>query len=150
MVVTVIALLALIIFIIVGVMARKNQEKKDKKHMIEHQILQLTKFKGELMSHHTLEDTFKIHRQLGAMHLAWSSAICPDKYGMFRTSNIATMSMDEVFLGDIYGLWTHTLTFWLSYQDEDTVSKITNQYYQQVLSGIKAEIEELKKKISSL
>lgn len=150
MAVTVIALLALIIFIIVGVMARKNQEKKDKKHMIEHQILQLTKFKGELMSHHTLEDTFKIHRQLGAMHLAWSSAICPDKYGMFRTSNIATMSMDEVFLGDIYGLWTHTLTFWLSYQDEDTVSKITNQYYQQVLSGIKAEIEELKKKISSL
>ena len=61
MVVTVIALLALIIFIIVGVMARKNQEKK---HVIEHQILQLTKFKGELMSHHTLEDTFKIHRQL--------------------------------------------------------------------------------------
>lgn len=150
MVVTVIALLALIIFIIVGVMARKNQEKKDKKHMIEHQIFQLTKFKGELMSHHTLEDTFKIHRQLGAMHLAWSSAICPDKYGMFRTSNIATMSMDDVFLGDIYGLWTHTLTFWLSYQDEDAVSKITNQYYQQVLSGIKAEIEELKKKISSL
>lgn len=62
MVITVIALLALIIV----VMARKNQE--DKKHMIEHQILQLTKFKGELMSHHTLEDTFKIHRQ----HLAWN------------------------------------------------------------------------------
>lgn len=34
MVITVIALLALII--VVGVMARKNQEKK---HMIEHQIL---------------------------------------------------------------------------------------------------------------
>lgn len=47
MVITVIALLALIIV----VMARKNQEKKDKKHMIEHQILQLTKFKGELISH---------------------------------------------------------------------------------------------------
>lgn len=46
--------------------------------------------------------------------------------------------MDEVFLGDIYGLWT--LTFWLSCQDE--VSKITNQYYQQVLSGIEAEIGE--------
>lgn len=55
------------------------------------------------MSHHTLEDTFKIHRQLGAMHLAWNSAICPDKYGMFRTSNIATMDPSEVFLGDIYG-----------------------------------------------
>ena len=150
MVITVLALLALIIFIIVGVMARKNQEKKDKKHVIEHQILQLTKFKGELMSHHTLEDTFKIHRQLGAMHLAWNHAICPDKYGMFRTSNIATMSMDEVFLGNICGLLTDTLPFWLSCQDEDAISKITNQYYQQVLSGIKAEIEELKNKINSL
>ena len=84
------------------------------------------------------------------MHLAWSPAICPDKYGMFRTSNIATMSMDEVFLGDIYGLWTHTLPFWLSCQDEDAVSKITNQYYKQVLSGIEAEIEELEKKIHSI
>lgn len=150
MVTTVIVLVALIIFIIVGVTAKKNQEKKNEINKLEYQIRQLNKFKDELMSHHTLEDTFKIHKQLGEMHLAWSIAICPDKYGMFRTSNIATMSMDEVFLGDIYGLWTHTLTFWLSYQDEDSVSKITNQYYQQVLSGIKAEIEELKKKISSL
>lgn len=148
MVITGIVLVALIIFIIVGVTAKKNQEKKNEINRLEHQICQLNKFKCELMSHHTLEDTFKIHKQLGEMHLAWSIAICPDKYGMFRTSNIATMSMDEVFLGDIYGLWT--LTFWLSYQDEDAVSKITNQYYQQVLSGIKAEIEELKKKISSL
>ena len=150
MVITVLALLALIIFIIVGVMARKNQEKKDKKHVIEHQILQLTKFKGELMSHHTLEDTFKIHRQLGAMHLAWNPAICPAQYGMFRTSNIATMDPSEVFLGDIYGLWTHSLSYWLTCCDEDAVSKITNQYYQQVLSGIKAEMKELKKKINSL
>lgn len=148
MVITGIVLVALIIFIIVGVTAKKNQEKKNEINRLEHQICQLNKFKCELMSHHTLEDTFKIHKQLGGMHLAWSIAICPDKYGMFRTSNIATMSMDEVFLGDIYGLWT--LTFWLSCKDEDAVSKITNQYYQQVLSGIKAEIEELKKKISSL
>lgn len=150
MVITVIALLALIIFIVVGVIARKNQEKKDKKHMIEHQILQLTKFKGELMSHHTLEDTFKIHRQLGEMHLAWNPAICPDQYGMFRTSNIATMSMDDVFLGNIRGLWTHTLTYWLTCNDEDAVIIVTGQYYEQVLNGIKAEIRELKKKINSL
>lgn len=148
MVITVIALLALIIFIVVGVMARKNRENK--KHMIEHQILQLTKFKGELMSHHTLEDTFKIHKQLGAMHLAWNPAICPAQYGMFRTFNIATMSMDDVFLGDICGLWMHTLTYWLTCNDEDAISIVTGQYYEQVLNGIKAEIKELKKKINSL
>ena len=150
MVITGIALLTLIIFVIVGVMAQKNIKKKDEINKLEHQICQLNKFKGELMSHHTLEDTFKVHRQLGAMHLAWNHAICPDKYGVFRTSNIATMSMDEVFLGDICWLWTHTLPFWSSCQDEDAISKVTNQYYQQVLSGIKAEIEELKNKINSL
>lgn len=150
MVITGVALLTLIIFVIVGVMAQKNIKKKDEINKLEHQICQLNKFKGELMSHHTLEDTFKVHRQLGAMHLAWNHAICPDKYGMFRTSNIATMSTDEVFLGDIYGLWTHSLPFWLSYQDEDAVSEITNQYYYQVLSGIEAEIEELIKKIHSI
>ena len=150
MVITGVALLTLIIFVIVGVMAQKNIKKKDEINKLDHQICQLNKFKGELMSHHTLEDTFKVHRQLGAMHLAWNHAICPDKYGMFRTSNIATMSMDEVFLGDIYGLWTHSLPFWLSYQDEDAVSEITNQYYYQVLSGIEAEIEELVKKIHSI
>ncbi len=150
MVITGVALLTLIIFVIVGVMAQKNIKKKDEINKLEHQICQLNKFKGELMSHHTLEDTFKVHRQLGAMHLAWNHAICPDKYGMFRTSNIATMSTDEVFLGDIYGLWTHSLTYWLSSKNEDAVSTITDQYYQQVLSGIEAEIEELKIKIHSI
>lgn len=143
-------IVALIIFIIVGVTAKKNQEKKNEINKLEHQICQLNKFKDELMSHHTLEDTFKIHKQLGTMHLAWSPAICPYKYGMFRTKQIATMDPSEVFLGDIEGLWTHSLSYWLTCYDEDAVSKITNQYYQQVLSGIKAEIEELKKKISSL
>ena len=150
MVITGIVLVALLIFIMVGVMAKKCQEKKNEINKLEHQICQLNKFKGELMSHHTLEDTFKVHRQLGDMHLAWNSAICPDKYGMFRTSNIATMSTDEVFLGDIYGLWTHTLTCWLSSKNEDAVFVITDQYYQQVLSGIEAEIEELIKKIHSI
>lgn len=150
MVITGIVLVALLIFIMVGVMAKKCQEKKNEINKLEHQICQLNKFKGELMSHHTLEDTFKVHRQLGDMHLAWNSAICPDKYGMFRTKNIATMDPSEVFLGDIEGLWTHSLSYWLTCCDEDAVAIVTKQYYQQVLSGIKAEIKELAKKIHSI
>lgn len=151
MVTTGIILAALLIFVIVGVMAKKCQEKKNEINRLEHQICQLNKFKVELMSHHTLEDTFKIHRQLGALDLAWSPIIGPDdKYGMFRTKCIGTMSMDEVFLGDIYGLWTHSLTYWLSSKNDEAVSIVTNQYYQQVLSGIKAEIKELAKKIHSI
>lgn len=150
MVITGITLLALIIFIIVGVTAQKHQAKKDKINILEHQILQLTKFKNELKSHHSLEDTLKIHRQLDAMHLAWDKAICSNKYGMFRTKEIATMDPSEVFLGDIEGLWTHSLSYWLTCCDEDAVSIVTKQYYRQVLSGIKAEITELEHKIHSL
>lgn len=150
MVITGITLLALIIFIIVGVTEQKHQAKKDKINILEHQILQLIKFENELKSHHSLEDTLKIHRQLDAMHLAWDKSICPDKYGMFRTKEIATMDPGEVFLGDIEGLWTHSLSYWLTCCDEDAVAVVTNQYYQQVLSGIKAEIKELDDKIYSI
>ena len=84
------------------------------------------------------------------MHLTWNQAICPDKYGMFRTKEIATMDPSEVFLGDIEGLWTHSLSYWLTCNDEDAVAIVTKQYYRQVLSGIKAEITELEHKIHSL
>ena len=84
------------------------------------------------------------------MHLAWNSAICPDKYGMFRTKDISTMDPSEVFLGDIEGLWTHSLSYWLTCCDEAAVAIVTKQYYKQVLSGIKAEITELEHKIHSL
>lgn len=36
----------------------------------------------------------------------------PDKYGMFRTENIPTMQPSEVFLGGIWGLFTHAIPFW--------------------------------------
>lgn len=36
----------------------------------------------------------------------------PDKYGMFRTKSIPTMKPEEVFLGNILGLWTHAIPFW--------------------------------------
>ena len=51
---------------------------------------------------------------------------------------------------DIYGLWTHSLTYWSSSKNDEAVSIVTNQYYEQVLSGIEAEIEELVKKIHSI
>lgn len=35
----------------------------------------------------------------------------PDCYGMFRTESIPTMKPKEVFLGGIWGLWTHAIPF---------------------------------------
>lgn len=47
-----------------------------------------------------------------------SKNLGPDKYGMFRCSNILTMTSDQVFLGGIYGLSTHPIQFWEQHRDE--------------------------------
>ena len=56
-------------------------------------------------------------RMLNLHKLIWQNgfhdkAIAPDKYGVFRTENITTMKPDEVFLGNIYGLWTFPIPDW--------------------------------------
>ena len=38
--------------------------------------------------------------------------IGPCEYGMFRTKDILTMKPEEVYLGDIYGLWTFSIPIW--------------------------------------
>ncbi len=38
--------------------------------------------------------------------------IGPDDCGMFRTKDILSMGPGEVFLGDIYGLWTFPIPEW--------------------------------------
>lgn len=42
----------------------------------------------------------------------------PDKYGMFRTSEIESMVPSEVFLGGIYGLYTKEIPFWEEHGSE--------------------------------
>ena len=54
---------------------------------------------------------------LNAHKIAWSRGyqnkdLGPCEYGMFRTKDIANMTADEVFLGNIYGLWTFPLSKW--------------------------------------
>lgn len=98
-----------------------------------------------LQNNHTLQDCYNVHIKLGKANLCYSRSICPNKYGVFRTESIATMSPEEVFLGDIYGLWTHTLTFWQSCHDEDAVEKITKQYYYLLISGIESEMYDYDK-----
>ena len=59
----------------------------------------------------SLIDMMHIHKKL------WNDGFQnentrPCQYGFFRTKDIATMRTDEVYLGDIYGLWTHNIPFW--------------------------------------
>ena len=42
----------------------------------------------------------------------------PCRYGMFRTKDIMDMKPEEVFLGDIYGLWTNPITEWEQHRSD--------------------------------
>ena len=44
--------------------------------------------------------------------------IGPCEWGCFRTESIPTMRPEEVFLGNIYGIWTHNIPYWEEHMDE--------------------------------
>jgi hypothetical protein len=44
--------------------------------------------------------------------------LSPNPYGMFRTSSIEKMTIDQVYLGDIWGLWTNNIRFWNIHKDD--------------------------------
>lgn len=143
-------IILLIMCVVAYILVRKHNNKKSEIYKLQHQIQKLNKYRQELLAHHTLEDVYRIHTSLGRDHLAWNRAICPDEFGMFRTSSIETMQTHEVYLGDIDGIWTNTLYHWMHCSDTDAVAKVNNQYYGQVLSGIDAEIYELENKVNEL
>lgn len=63
-----------------------------------------------------LNDLLKAHK------IAWvrgyrNSNLGPCSYGMFRTKDISEMKPEEVFLGNIYGLWTFNIPYWNKIKD---------------------------------
>lgn len=65
----------------------------------------------------SLIDMMHIHKKL------WNDGFQnentrPCQYGFFRTKDIATMRTDEVYLGDIWGLFTKNIPFWENNRDE--------------------------------
>lgn len=70
-----------------------------------------SEFLKEIAVADTLEKLLELHKK------AWREGyrnenIGPCLYGMFRTKNIETMKPEEVFLGNIYGLFTKNIPFW--------------------------------------
>ena len=69
----------------------------------------------------------------------------PCEFGMFRTDNILHMTQDEVFLGNIYGLWTFSIREWNHRADEGYYDIIVRQYRDLLESNVKAIEHNAKK-----
>ena len=65
----------------------------------------------------TLQDLINIHKH--AWEIGYQSRnIGPCPWGMFRCESIPELTLDTLYLGDIWGLWTNTGKFWEFHKDE--------------------------------
>ena len=133
--------------------------KKKKKGL----LLSLNKKRSELISYFSKLDSFKgglydlfyFHKGLAEKFpdlINKVPSVCPDKYGVFRTKDIATMSPNDVFLGGIYGLFTHDITMWELYKktDKEAYNIVLNQYYRLLKAGKFVMLQIIDKEISQL
>lgn len=110
----------------------------------------------------SLLDVLALHKE------AWAKGfrnlnIGPCEYGIFRTENIETMTPDQVWLGNIYGLWTQNIHFWENERfqkksgggwpvyDYLTPFQIVLMQYKGILtSNIEAIADQAKKELDEL
>lgn len=87
------------------------------------------------------EALLKYHKAI-IKHGIQNRNVLPDIYGMFRTSDILSMTFDEIYLGGIFGLFTNTLSHWLEItnvnSDKNVLDIIWDQYKYLLTSNIKA------------
>ena len=131
--------------------------KKKKKGL----LLSLNKKRSEVISYFSKLDSFKgglydlfyFHKGLAEKFpdlINKVPSVCPDKYGVFRTKDIATMSPDDVFLGGICGLFTFNITTWELYKktDKEAYNIVLNQYYRLLKAGKSRMLQIIDKEIS--
>ena len=131
--------------------------KKKKKGL----LLSLNKKRSELISYFSKLDSFKgglydlfyFHKGLAEKFpdlINKVPSVCPDKYGVFRTKDIATMSPNDVFLGGICGLFTFNITTWELYKktDKEAYNIVLNQYYRLLKAGKSRMLQIIDKEIS--
>lgn len=92
---------------------RKQQLKEQRKkyEQVCKRLAKADEFDKALAKCDSLLKMLAIHKDM------WGSGfqnknIGPDDCGMFRTEDILQMKPEEVFLGDIYGLWTFAIPEW--------------------------------------
>ena len=91
-----------------------------------------TRYLSEISKAESLMDLFNIHKQMWTEGLRHAN-IGPDEFGMFRTNDISSMKPSEVFLGNVYGLWTAPLNEWIGKSMAEL--NIRNKYQMTVVAG---------------
>ena len=109
----------------------------------------------------SLQELINVHKH--AWEIGYqNSNIGPCPYGMFRCKSILQLTLDTLYLGDIWGLWTNTGRVWENHKDEtmsgngfgiDPETKcydlIMQQYREHLRSNINAIVNNTAKELFS-
>ena len=91
-----------------------------------------TRYLSEISKADSLMGLFDLHKQMWAEGIRHAN-IGPNEFGIFRTNDIPTMKPSEVFLGNVYGLWTAPLNEWIGTKDEHIIRE---QYRNHLSSNL--------------
>lgn len=80
-------------------------------------LLKYQELLDKIVNSKSLTELMLLHKE------AWNEGfrnknLGPCDWGMFRTEDIMTMKPEEVFIGNIYGIWTHNIPFWEKHKDD--------------------------------
>ena len=103
----------------------------------------------------TLQDLINIHKH--AWEIGYRSPnIAPCPWGMFRCNSIPELTLDTLYLGNIWGLWTNNGTFWENHKSETMAGNsfgidndklvydlIVRQYQQHLKSNLNAIVKNV-------
>lgn len=145
----------LLITILVVFFIKMKKRKKDYSFLYKKRSELISYFSKLDSFEGSLYDLFYFHRGLAEKFpdlINKVPSVCPDKYGVFRTKDIATMSPDDVFLGGIRGLFTQNIIMWELYKknDKEAYNIVLNQYYNLLKTGKFIMLQIIDKEISQL
>lgn len=93
----------------------------------------------DLENAETLGELLALHKFMWALGLR-NKNLGPDRYGYFRTSNILSMTPDEVYLGNFQGYFTHPIPVWEDGRagNEEVYNDVLTQYRKHLISNLNA------------
>ena len=90
----------------------------------------------------SLEDLLRIHKELFPIYACRNLDV--DQYGMFRADKVENLTIDNVYLGNINGLWTKTIRYW---ETTPEVGVVFDQYADMLTSNMFALKQEALKNL---
>ena len=142
-----VVLVTLFIYARIRVIREAKQKKIEKERQRKIKLLEkLDYFIHQVEIAKSLRDLYILHIKIWANGIR-NENFGPNEYGMFRTNDILMMVPEEIYLGNIWGLWTKQLPFWETCSVDDQKKLVIEQYQNVLLSNMKNMKRDLTKEL---